>query len=518
MSSMKPDELIGNIINRKYKLIQALDHGAFGWVYQGYHLELEMNVAIKFLNSTLLAEQENIESFYDEMRSISNLYHRRIIHIYDSGRYGDAPYYVMPFIAGGNLRNRHTKRSRTNPRDLEKAKVHPRIVAGYVMQIAEALTYLHKRGLIHRDIKPENILINIIDESEEELILTDFGAALTNHHTISMILQEDIKGTPLYMAPEQFTGQANKQSDQYALAVMVYELLCGHEPFYQNTDTLFIEHNTVPPPPFSQWEVEYPEAEKVVRKALSKSFKQRYRSVEDFSEAFVKAVDPELLTKQHNMPTVWQRPQPQLDYDSQNQLQILLPLDQKDQSRSEADKSFSEKLNTPISDYYQKIEDSITGFLDKNWNMFFQPLGIGFIEAELTILFWIFWWPNKWNALVNIGIILLQLLGYYFWLLGEDWGQKKKQRSGGQHDIDHEFVTGRSALLAFPLNILSQNIYAIILLIVVKFLTTQSEVLIILIVIGIIIQGLLGLFFLYLGKQNVKRRRSRNLINGKHSY
>ncbi len=143
--------------------------------------------------------------------------------------------------------------------------------------------------MIHRDIKPANFLLG----KDEQVLLSDFGIAVTAHttySTYSMPLQ-DISGTPAYMAPEQFDGKSRRASDQYALGVIVYEWLCGERPFSGPSFALYaLQHKTVPPTSLMKMGATIPPSiEQVVLKALEKDPKERFARVQDFADALEQA-------------------------------------------------------------------------------------------------------------------------------------------------------------------------------------------------------------------------------------
>ena len=206
----------------------------------------------------------------------------------------------------------------------------PAIIYSYTRQIASALQYIHHKGLIHQDIKPENMLLGFNDE----IMLSDFGISAVAHRTVTMSVQE-VTGTARYMAPEQFQGIARPASDQYALAVVVYEWICGTTPFNGTFIELYSQHLNVAPPSLREKVPEIsPATEQVIFKALAKDPRQRFARVQDFVDALDQArqasylysqarptsaqtlSDPNVQQNEENTPTVLrivpvtQNPQP----------------------------------------------------------------------------------------------------------------------------------------------------------------------------------------------------------------
>jgi len=206
-------ELIGKTIG-SYRLLRFLGEGGFGEVYYAEHVYLGTPVAVKILS--LRGDQQLRDLIRAEARTSARLRHPHIIPIIDFGFEEEMPYLVMMYAAHGTLRTLHPRTNLVSP---------PR-VAWYVRHIAQALFYAHERKIIHRDVKPENMLL----DAENRLYLSDFGIAVAAHRTASLNTMPAM-GTSAYMAPEQARGKARVGSDQYALAICVYEWLTGSLPF-----------------------------------------------------------------------------------------------------------------------------------------------------------------------------------------------------------------------------------------------------------------------------------------------
>ena len=236
-----------------YRLIHLLGRGTFADVYLGEHLYLNTPVAVKVLHSRL--DSHMLADFLTEARHISHLVHPHLIRVFDFGQESDTPFLVMDYAPHGNLRQKHHSGI---------SLPLPAIVS-YVMALASALQYTHDQHLIHRDLKPENVLLG----PKHEVLLSDFGLALFTSDREVIQVKEHF-GNLSYMAPELIQGKPVPASDQYALAVMVYEWLCGHRPFEGLTASLSNQHLYTAPPSLCDEHPEIPRAvEQVVLKGLS---------------------------------------------------------------------------------------------------------------------------------------------------------------------------------------------------------------------------------------------------------
>ncbi len=262
-------ELLGS-----YRLLRLLGEGGFAQVYLGEHLHLGTLAAIKVLRTTLSGEE--VEAFRREAQIIARLEHPHIVRVLDYNVQGGTPYLVMGFAPGGTLRTRHPRGS---------CLPLPTIL-NYVAQVAEALQYAHENRVIHRDIKPENLLVG----RNNEVLLSDFGIALFAQSSQLHGGTQNVIGTAAYMAPEQFRGKPGIASDQYALAVIVYEWLAGERPFSGSFVELASQHMYASPPPLQGKAAVSPAVERVVLTALTKDPGQRYGSVSEFAVSLEQAV------------------------------------------------------------------------------------------------------------------------------------------------------------------------------------------------------------------------------------
>jgi len=253
----------------RYRLLNLIGQGAFSYVYLAEHIFLKTRVAVKIMHVRLPDMDQG--NFLKEAEIVGQLVHPHIVPAYDCGVEGEIFYLAMAYAANGSMRKRYPRGSRLAPFEV----VH------YVRQAADALHYAHSQNIIHRDIKPENMLLG----PEGQLWLTDFGVSLELPSSHSLTLQE-IAGTLSYMAPEQAQGKPRFASDQYSLAAVAYEWLCGRCPFEGSYGEVITQLIFSPAPPLRAINPTIsPAVEKVVLKALAKDPHERFATVQEFAQA-----------------------------------------------------------------------------------------------------------------------------------------------------------------------------------------------------------------------------------------
>lgn len=305
--------LEGQSIGR-YQLSHLLGSGGMGEVYLAIDVPVHRQVAIKVMRSEVSAYPNDTASndaarlFQREVKAIANLDHPHILPLFDYGeenvRGSNITYMVMPYRAEGTLVNWLHKRT-------DNALLSPLDIAQIITQAASALQYAHDRQIIHQDVKPSNFLIRTDDQNPGRpyLLLSDFGVAKLSSMTSNS--SQSVRGTPTYMAPEQWEGNAVLATDQYALAIMAYELLTGRAPFLGGLTQMMYQHIQVQPQPPAVYNPHIPpEVNEVVLHALAKKPEDRFRTISAFAQAFnqaVQAIDkPTMLKMQHSVqePTV----------------------------------------------------------------------------------------------------------------------------------------------------------------------------------------------------------------------
>jgi serine/threonine protein kinase len=269
MESTYIGKQIGN-----YRVVSEIGSGSFGVVYRAEHVFLPNRVgAIKLLHAAHLDSWEDRESFLLEARVLEMLKHPHILPILDVGIHEGFPYLVTEYAPRGSLRDR-------------LQQIYPWLLPTeesiqVLSQVGEALHYAHEQNIIHRDLKPANILFN----EKGDALLADFGIA-TTLATASIRLVE-VSGSPPYMAPEQFQGTVAKESDQYSLGCIAYELFTGRRPFVaSDPSTMGFKHLIETPIPPSKLNLQIPpQIDQAVLKAMAKERNDRFADIAEFIAA-----------------------------------------------------------------------------------------------------------------------------------------------------------------------------------------------------------------------------------------
>lgn len=266
---------VGHILG-DYRLVRELGVGTFGTVYQAEHIYIGTQVAIKVLHGKITdAERQKLRQ---EARNQASLEHVHIIPVLGYSEQ-PLPYLVMKFAPNSTLQKRYPMGRR-----------FPLVtIIPHVRQIAEGLQHAHTMNTLHLDLKPANVLLG----KQQEAQIADFGIAviLAEHRTHQTV--GAFAGTPAYAAPEQVQNKPGKNSDQYALAVMVYQWLTGTLPFVGDVWSIGVQKLTGDPPPLRNYVPDLPPAvEQVVLRALAKDPRARFSSVLEFVQTLEEATSP----------------------------------------------------------------------------------------------------------------------------------------------------------------------------------------------------------------------------------
>ncbi|HMB43281.1 MAG TPA: serine/threonine-protein kinase [Luteimonas sp.] len=203
-----------------YTVLRLLGHGGMATVYLAQQQSLRREVALKILSSSLAQDATATERFLREARISAKLHHPHIVAIYDVGLHDGVPYMSIAYEPGGTV--------------AQKTQLHgdTKFALHIIRDIAGALDYAHRQGVIHRDVKPENILLR----NDGTPVLSDFGIAHAVEAQTGLTREGTSVGTPHYMSPEQLRGEhVDGRTDLYSLGVVFYQLLTGQLP-YQGTD------------------------------------------------------------------------------------------------------------------------------------------------------------------------------------------------------------------------------------------------------------------------------------------
>lgn len=269
-------------LSDRYEILRELGAGGMATVYLARDLKLQRRVALKVLRPEL-AQSLGPERFLREIEIAAQLHHPHILALHDSGESDGFLYYVMPYVEGDSLRVR-----------LEQDGSLPIADAARLLrEIADALAFAHKHGVVHRDIKPDNVML-----AGRHAVVMDFGIAKALASSQRPEHREDARdpsirvttvgmalGTPTYMAPEQAAADphVDHRADIYAFGVTAYEMLVGRTPFIGNTpQEVLAAHVTREPEPIRKFRETIPEPfADLVMKCLAKRPEDRWQSADE---------------------------------------------------------------------------------------------------------------------------------------------------------------------------------------------------------------------------------------------
>jgi len=282
----EPDQraaaLLGQDLDGAYRLTRVIAEGGMGTVYEALQLRLNRRVAVKVMVPELAANAEALARFRREVAVTSQLAHPHVIHLVDFGTAPSGqPYLVMEYLEGEDLSQR-LARVKTLP---------PTATANIVIQAALALTATHAKGIVHRDLKPANLFLLRTDGVVDFVKLVDFGISKVRTSDAKLTRASVMMGTPHYMSPEQALGRVDDvdhRSDQWALACIAWEMLCGSFPF-DGADINAVLQNVAyhEPPRLDTLVPGLPrELEPTLRRALSKKQADRFPTIAAFSRTF----------------------------------------------------------------------------------------------------------------------------------------------------------------------------------------------------------------------------------------
>ncbi len=296
----------GTVLGR-YRLLDKAGVGGMSEVWRAEDETLKRIVAVKVILGPVAADSTFRERFLREARLVAGLEHPNVLPVFDYGTAiidaADVSYLVMPLVAGGSLKGRAV------------GPVPPALAISWLSAVAAALDHAHSKGILHRDVKPGNVLM----DAQGRPLLADFGLARSAEVSSGLTATGTVLGTPLYMAPEQAMGMAlDGRADQYALAVIAFELLAGRVPFSAESPLAVLhQHVSTPPPPLSTLlPGTAASVDAVLSRGLAKKPEDRFGSCSAFVAALgaalavpgAAATVPQAVQDQSNMATIVSAP------------------------------------------------------------------------------------------------------------------------------------------------------------------------------------------------------------------
>jgi eukaryotic-like serine/threonine-protein kinase len=262
-------------LHGRYHIVRELGHGGMATVFLAQDVKHDRPVALKLMRPEAAAGL-GADRFRREIATAARLQHPHICSVIDSGEADGRLWFTMPYVRGESLRDRLKREGRLSVAEALRI----------TLQVAQALGYAHREGVVHRDVKPENILLT----EDGVTLLADFGIA----RPLTPITGEHLTeaghglGTPMYMSPEQAMAEpADHRADQYALAATCYEMLSGRPPHLGPTVHAVIALRfSTPPPGVRILRPDTPEAvERALARALAIRRSERFESMAEFAQA-----------------------------------------------------------------------------------------------------------------------------------------------------------------------------------------------------------------------------------------
>jgi serine/threonine protein kinase len=248
-------------------------------VFRAYQPSMDRHVAVKVIRASMLGDKLGRDRFQREARVVAKLEHPHLLPIYDFDGEHDPPFIVMRFLEGGTLKQ-----------VMEAGPLPPSEMIYTLRQVALALDYAHRQGVVHRDLKPSNIMI----DREGNVFVADFGIARVTDAPRDLTGTGVVMGTPGYMAPEQARGKAevDGRADVYSLGVIMFEMLAGRGPFERESplDELMAHIQEVPPD-VREFNSSLPKAvSQVLHRALAKEPAQRQETAGELVRELAEAL------------------------------------------------------------------------------------------------------------------------------------------------------------------------------------------------------------------------------------
>ncbi len=282
--STQPHPLVGTLLRGTYEVKRLLDRGGMGIVFEAEQVRLRRKVAIKVLPGHLAQESQALRRFEREAELVSMLQNPYVVQIvdFDTTEAGE-PYIVMEYLSGESLELR-LARQPALPLEL---------TIRIAMQVAAGLAAVHGALIVHRDLKPANIFLTELPGDGFHVKLLDFGIGKRIGAPQGLTGEYDVMGTPDYMPPEQALGKTahvDQRGDQYSLAVIVYEMLAGRNPFQGDMMAILEQVIGSQAPSIESFVPTLPSGVgPVLRRAMAKEASDRFESITDFAGALASA-------------------------------------------------------------------------------------------------------------------------------------------------------------------------------------------------------------------------------------
>jgi eukaryotic-like serine/threonine-protein kinase len=266
----------GTLVDGRYRIERRLGSGGMADVYCAYDHQLGRQIALKVLHRRFARDREFVERFRREASAAAGLQHPNVVGVFDRGEYDGTYYIAMEYLPGRTLKDVIR----------EEAPLDQLRAIDFAIQILQAASFAHRRGVVHRDIKPHNVIVG----GDGRLKVTDFGIARAG--ASEMTETGSIMGTAQYLSPEQAQGQrVGAQSDLYSIGVVLFEMLTGRVPFTgESAVSIALKHVSEEPPALRGLRPDiHPRLEQAVGRALLKDSAQRYASADEFIAALEQA-------------------------------------------------------------------------------------------------------------------------------------------------------------------------------------------------------------------------------------
>ncbi len=272
-ATVRPSAAAAQPATPRYKIIKKIGQGGMGVVYQAEDTILKRLVAYKVLPAAIRENEMMLQSFLQEARIAAALNHPNVVTIFDTGKNADEIFITMEYVNGITLKEYLEKNETAAPKLIEIMK-----------EICVGVAYAHSKNVVHRDLKPANVMMG----QDLRVKIMDFGLAKVVNESVAD--KTSVKGTPLYMAPEQILGEkVDQQSDIYSLGCTFYRMVAGRPPFVQG-DVYYHHLHTRPTHPRTLNSNVSEELDRIIMKAIEKEKAKRYKKVTEIIHDLEKLV------------------------------------------------------------------------------------------------------------------------------------------------------------------------------------------------------------------------------------